>query len=984
MPAKRRVLNKCTTCGRIIKGNRCPPCEENQQLNDDVFEVSFLPSTPDNELPIKDLCPEDETCSCCFRISTIFYPLIFTTIPSNTLIRRHFTTALNSDRVTLCNICNDYLNPLSPQFKHTRHFKFAWPSVFWQLLKDQTTTTFWKFLPVEMRISWLNRTACNVETFFINIDLVTKPVFFDMSKRIESFNQFKRTWKLKDMIENVDREYFPCIKCPVGCEEFIDEYKTIDFVHYLGTIFPSFNQFNSQPNEFLRGMRPDYRQHDALFPDDPQSPAKHPSILVNDNGVFLLTCRDHGVKINKQYLHLPEHPAGRVFSPFADRFAPAVLNTRTMKPFRENYSTASYKMLKLNASFAGLNTCFLSENRVFDKVSKESVDHETFYLHTRKDTQLVLKQFVAKGLLSQKTAEELLNFRNDNWLQMVDNLKNFCNFVPLETVAFMRRINDIKEQPLPTVPEMDEVVTELDTEFVSNEDQLDNEFEEVDAEADPSSSIVTEETSVDNNINWNTFDYSCIKVMDRNLGAPPTTKLVGNNKEKIVIDMTANSVLFLSNVISCHLIRHKLSWSILNCFTKKKTANQHFKHALRLLERDLENASLYEMFDRLPFVNVISINSRDTPLGSWMVDSENDFHVFVASSGTSSSLAPQNEIEVNGLLFRLVYVVEDRENGKFFFRYKYCKGWWNICNPGRPVDTCETEISNLLRRNSWKVAIFEKVDSDLSIKEKNMSITNIFGQNLAYCNQHKLPLACDFPKNSYICQFDEHCIRKSAWRCTEENCESALCKSHMKDINEKLLVVPFRSKNQNSNPNNSNNVETVHNDYDTLDDDEDFDLDSYDPSNLVNVPVDSGIVENLEVEKSDAGAEAVQYNSYDDLRAIGSHVILNAVCSLLNRPSNPTHFKKKEWRFLQSFISKCPGESVPLTFPEAVLFPSLYYQAEEGSFCGAIPSLLFAPFNCNVFNNFADVLSHIRSRLKNFSLLTSSDPRLIQFFLIVF
>ena len=54
------------------QGNRCPPCEENQQLNDDVFEVSFLPSTPDNELTMKDLCPEEETCSCCFRISTIF------------------------------------------------------------------------------------------------------------------------------------------------------------------------------------------------------------------------------------------------------------------------------------------------------------------------------------------------------------------------------------------------------------------------------------------------------------------------------------------------------------------------------------------------------------------------------------------------------------------------------------------------------------------------------------------------------------------------------------------------------------------------------------------------------------------------------------------------------------------------------------------------------------------------------------------------
>ena len=38
--------------------------------------------------------------------------------------------------------------------------------------------------------------------------------------------------------------------------------------------------------------------------------------------------------------------------------------------------------------------------------------------------------------------------------------------------------------------------------------------------------------------------------MDRNLAAPPTTYLVGNTKEKNVNDMTANSVLFFSNVNS--------------------------------------------------------------------------------------------------------------------------------------------------------------------------------------------------------------------------------------------------------------------------------------------------------------------------------------------------------------------------------------------------------------------------------------------------
>ena len=155
MPAR---PTKCTRCGRT-NGNRCSRCDETEVLND-VFEVCVLQSTPENEVTMKDIFPEDETCSSCFRISTSFYPLHFINLQWDTFMRRHFISSLNSDRVTLCHLCNSYLTPLSPQFKHTRTFKLGWPSVFWQLSNDKTTTTrFWNFLPVEMRIGWLNKTA---------------------------------------------------------------------------------------------------------------------------------------------------------------------------------------------------------------------------------------------------------------------------------------------------------------------------------------------------------------------------------------------------------------------------------------------------------------------------------------------------------------------------------------------------------------------------------------------------------------------------------------------------------------------------------------------------------------------------------------------------------------------------------------------------------------------------------------------------------
>ena len=194
-----------------------------------------------------------------------------------------------------------------------------------------------------------------------------------------------------------------------------------------------------------------------------------------------------------------------------------------------------------------------------------------------------------------------------------------------------------------------------------------------------------------------------------------------------------------------------------------------------------------------------------------------------------------------------------------------------------------------------------------------------------------------------------------------------------------MFVVPFNGRNNTTEGDSldSLNPGNEQNDSQQIDQEETSDPGS---SNFFDVPIDSGIVDECEPKDTDAGALAVQYNTYDDLKTIGSHVILNSICSLLNRPKNPTHFRKKEWRFLQSFVSKCPGESVPLTFPEAVLLPSLYYQVGKGSFCGAVPSILFAPSNCKLYNNFADILSHIRSRLKNFSLLTSSDPKLIQFY----
>ena len=981
MGRKRPRRQKCLPCGRLLSATgQCSRCDATEDPISDpgVFEVSIL--SPPEEVA-SSIFPNERTCYSCHRISTESFPLEFEAVAGNTIVnRKKLGPSKTSSNITLCQLCSAFVNPSNPSYNKIAAFKFAWPAVFWKMLTDEDITcNFWQYIPFSLRSSWLNKTACENLVFWSRMDMVSVPVFTDISERLRKFNAFKQEMPLAEMVNSVNEEFFPCVKCPVGCEEFIDECGQIDFTHYLGKIIPTFSQFNTKPMVYLRGIRTDYELTDFIFPEDPLAPSKKPTLLFNDNGVFLLTCRDHNNKIDKQYLHLPRHPAGRIFNPLSDRFAPAILSTRTMKPFRENFSTASYKMVKLQSSFAGLNTCFLSESRSFDKVNDESVAHESFYLHMRKDTELVLRKLVKNGHLSQGVGDSILQNKNFDWIEKAAIFENHTNFLPLETVGFLRYVRNLQVvEPLTVIEEVDEVEgDDISSESeVSHESIGEDPTELSDCRFQEPESCSFSTSSNNELCSLDKLHFPCVKVMDKSLGAPPTTYVVGSEQSKIIFDLTANSVLFMSNIIQGHLRKQRFSSKILECFwrKKRKSFKQSFNDALRKIERDLEESTLFQTLHRLPFVKCVEVQNRQQPIdfNIEMAD-EHDFVALISSCSRNRSLLPPNDcIETNGGTFKLTYILSDDSTTKVFFRHKVCEDWWNITTVSRPEKVTQQSHWSFLPKNNWKICVYERLQSSLDEKERSQNVCSVFGQDMVFCDAHRLPLACDFPKNSFFCQFDEFCTRKSAWRCPSDGCESALCRKHLSEIHEESAVTPHVGKNEVLRQ----QVESDETEVDSGEDESEVEA----STSEIDAPTDAGVVEAVEVSETDAGAEAVQMHSARDLKTVGSHVILNAVCSLLNRPRNPTYFRKKEWRFLQSFIAKCPGESVPLTFPEAMLLPSIYYLTIKNSICGAIPSPLFAPaFVTNRFN-FADIISHIRSRLKNLSLLTSCDPRVIQFY----
>ena len=77
----------------------------------------------------------------------------------------------------------------------------------------------------------------------------------------------------------------------MGCGEFIDNFGTVDFVHFLSRVFPDFKSFCADANSHLRGMRSDYELPDFIFPNDHLAPVVKPSFFVSDVWIFLLTTR---------------------------------------------------------------------------------------------------------------------------------------------------------------------------------------------------------------------------------------------------------------------------------------------------------------------------------------------------------------------------------------------------------------------------------------------------------------------------------------------------------------------------------------------------------------------------------------------------------------------------------------------------------------------------------------------------------------------
>ena len=134
---------------------------------------------------------------------------------------------------------------------------------------------------------------------------------------------------------------------------------------------------------------------------------------------------------------------------------------------------------------------------------------------------------------------------------------------------------------------------------------------------------------------------------------------------------------------------------------------------------------------------------------------------------------------------------------------------------------------------------------------------------------------------------------------------------------------------------------------------------------------------------SDAGEvfyeveEETGYGGIFNEMQISGSVFMNQCGTLLTRKTHELKGSSLHKNFLQRICSTTLGTSIPLLYPEGMLFPSLHWKAagDNCSLVGSIPAPLLTESIKQ--EGFASIQEHVRTRLTTPCSATSTDPRYI-------
>ena len=895
----------CTICKRNERSlgslcSFCSPLSLSTLLSTECHKCRRMPSTALNATPIRDIRRTAFGC---------------------------VVTGSSDETVNLCNECVLYSMHGSQST-----WAAAWPSVLIDFLTGKfngsvCSKPFHEVLPNSIMQQYQHLLPRSISD--------NESIFDDLTSKVHHFNELKEGLTIKGVRDAHDKYCFPEVRCPFGCSEFVGETGLVPLQYFLQKLDPKFKFGNTNWKHKLACVRPDWLEgysHNDMFHIKPH--------LFNDEveGLCIATCSFHNGGCQKQFVHPPTNPTGRLPSKFPDRLGPATISYNCYKPAKANFSTHTYSMGVAKGNFAGVSSTTIGSKRKWDVAfGKVDVIRESLCCSKRRDVKPLLQKLVQKRELSQELCDSIAS---------TDSLPN------LETInKCLQNTTSVPFESSMAVKDMQEKGTE-----VSYFPLFAHDFDNYGCQP-PDLAI----NNPDHLHLWSfsvMFSVSCS--FHAALHSSTSTEYAADLKKLFALMFCHNNKLFGT----------KQKHELLSCLQNLSSA----------VAGDLSQ-TLSSFLTEIPFCNNYEIHDRAIVESALMSNGHGDVVSFVnnCERSSSDSFLPDRLVTQGGLVtyeLRSITVL-DGATAKVVIRHgkQYCCWWIYSSDSKQPVkiDINDSAVMGKFHSN-WKSCHYEVIDSAKIRESKYQYLEYLGGQGRFICANHHVPLTVINRKRSIICCFEEQCHRKAAWLCPEDNCSSSVCRTHFKThsvSSDRLFIKPTATVP--STPPESSELNEIS---DTLSDvsEPESEIDEF---AFLNFATDCGQVNVAEgMHTTDSGDVPTVVDMFD--RSIPTHVLLNSDCHVLQRHSLRNERNKSSSRFLQNIVASSPGESVPLLYPDAALFPTqFYHQQEDNTYTGALPAPLYNHTQSKKFN-FATVEDHKRTALLNPSLLQSTDVRSIQ------
>jgi len=908
----------------------------------------------------------------------------------------------------------------------------AWPAFIWKMLTNEKLQAhhgrlLWGFVPMLWRHWWLTpaRGIVTRDAEFGSVTMEEPRAYFrEITKDRDGLMGSIKRLRFGELKCCVNKFMHSTVRCPWGCTEFPHKLGKVDlsdvYRHYLGT---SLAVWSSGDKDRVKGTRDDCVSYQFRLFHNPAWEVMPGISFVPGYGPAVMTCRDHNDGSIFDYIHPPISPNGVYPAARADQIAHAIVVPRTISPMREKKFSNTFQMHQMVGSFQGIDTMSLVDRGNFDFKSLLTKKNELLSIVGRMDIRGLLRRYARDGVMPEWLVDYYLESAAGTSL-FTSQQNAGATYVPYSDCIRLQKCLEERNDSM--------VVTDhlplAEQRQVFYDPSWPSELVRVhrpDGYGGDMYPIPGFTIGVDARCLW--FLFASI------LGVPSLYQRVVES----VRGTKEWPGWVLSKIASKCMYAKRIRSNRLNPFPVLSMQRLHEK-----VVGDGSNIyCAQKMNEVLACVNGVSVYGiadleREEDFGS------NEETIIFTRSNSDGWVPLPGEVAGEYELVFVGESTSGGSvstwNGQYYVRHGSPSFplWWRQARrdvaPSKHGANLPESIGN-----SWDVAVYVKrCGSQLRRDMKMDYLQYIGGQVHNYCKVHDVPLIPAGQNRSRgrmcCCAHDcenesRRCRRVPYQECAVSGCSVVVCRSHSKETLEKRYHHPWSTGNVPDDEDNDNldahvvmdGVENV------IDGDVVVDMGDVVVDNADDVSVEhSPMWDIASVDSSQDGADSspVQYENddyvfdsleVDDARErggvggeiafgpgdyhipgtnagrkpipiwcaksyISGHVVLNNCGTCLIRRKRPLRPSRYQAAFLERIVATSDGYSVPLVYPEAMMFPSIFYKdTTDGSLLGGIPSCLLADDNVCRRNGFATVSEHTRARLKNPSLLCSTDPRYI-------